>query len=427
VIVERADTEAPVYVRTPSLDIRNHIEIHPTLNSQSTQNEKQLIEDVLPSVFDAVWPKTSPPWKLIVVPFTTDQPQSGKKRARCFLALVYSHSIGDGISGLAFHRTLLSTLQSPPLEARRNEEDFTEPSSSQPYPAPFDTAERLPISWSFMLSPFLAVYLPKFISSAFGFRAAYTSITPTTWTATPASYNPANYHTAVHIMELDAATIEALLKTCRKHNAKLTALLHQVIVRALSKCLPANGAVDTFNSQTALNMRRTVNISDDQMGLFVSGYADAHPRVNPSDPDFMKDIWEAAAKMTTNLATSAVQLQDQPIGLLRFLPSVRSWTLGKIGGQRDGSYEISNLMAFDSVSASSTSSQTCKLEKLVFSQPANAMSSPLTFNIVSVKGGSLVCVVSWQVGALGLENDEDEKGFVSRICKEIEQCLTTLE
>jgi hypothetical protein len=423
-IVDRVETEAPVYVRVPSLDLRNHVEIFQTLNIPKNQDEMKIIASVLPSFFDPAWPKSIPPWKLIVLPFPKDESSESKKRARYFLALVYSHSVGDGISGLAFHRTLLSALQQP-LKANENENSFVVPSSTQPFPAPFDTTERLPISWSFMLSPFLATYLPKFVSSALGYRAAYTNITPTTWTATPVSYDPVNYLTAIEIMEIDSATVANAIKICRKNNAKLTALMLQLIVKALSKYLPHSSAVDNFVSQTAINMRRAVDISDDQMGLFVSGYADVHSLMNSSDRQTNK-MWESASKMTKSLALSAAQLEDQPIGLLRFLPSIRSWTLGKLGHTRDTSYEISNLMIFDPATVPSSRSNACHLEKLVFSQPANAMSSPLTFNIVSVKGGNLVCVVSWQMGVLGLE-DGDEKAFVNRICEEIVQGFKELE
>jgi hypothetical protein len=385
----------------------------------------KIVEEVLPSILDAAWPKAIPPWKLIVLPFPKDELEN---RVRCFLAFSFSHSLGDGISGLAFHRSFLDALQEPRV-AHGEIHDFTVHSSSQPFPEPFDTPERLPISWSFLLSPLLSVYLPKFASSALGFRAAATTITPGTWTATPGFYDASNHHTAVKILELSASTISNAVKVCRSHNTKLTALMHQFIVRALSKCLPDDSDSDNFVSGTAINMRPATSVSGNEMGLFVSGYFDVHPRLNTSGAND-EDLWNHASAMTSALATASMKLQDQPIGLLRYLPSVRSWTLGKLGQKRDGSYEISNLVAFDAspslASGSGKGQSKCTLEKLVFSQPANAVSSPLTFNVVSVKGGSLVCVVSWQVGALGLD-ESGEREFVERVCEVIHNGFHALD
>jgi hypothetical protein len=424
-IVERVETEAPIYVRVPSLDLRNHVDITRTANLSQCQDETRIVEDAIPSILDATWPKAIPPWKLTVLPFLND---GLKNRARCFLAFSFSHSLGDGISGLAFHRSLLDALQEP---RKINEEAdvLTAPSSSKLFPEPFDTPERLPISWSFFLSPFLSVYLPKFISAALGFRTAVTTITPGTWTATPGFYDTANHHTAVKILEFDASTVSNAVKVCRKHNAKLTALIHQIIIRALSECLPEDMDRDNFVSGTAINMRPAIGVSDNQMGLFVSGYFDVHSCLNTAHAND-EELWDNASTMSSALANASVKLQDQPIGLLRYLPSVRSWTLGKLGQKRDSSYEISNLVTFDASPPSAASpgkgASKCTLEKLVFSQPANTVSSPLTFNIVSVKAGSLVCVVSWQIGALGLD-EGDEKEFVKRVCEVIDKRLRTLD
>ena len=115
--------------------------------------------------------------------------------------------------------------------------------------------------------------------------------------------------------------------------------------------------------------------------------------------------------MTKKLAECAVTLQDQAIGLLRYIPSIKKWTLGKIGSLRDSSYEVSNLLVFDG----SGEGNQCRITNMVFAQPASPPSAPLVFNFVSVKGGSLMCAITWQEGALGIPL-EKEKAFVDEIC-----------
>jgi hypothetical protein len=100
---------------------------------------------------------------------------------------------------------------------------------------------------------------------------------------------------------------------------------------------------------------------------------------------------------------------------------MRSWTSGKLGGQKDSSYELSNLLAFDA--GPQAEDAKWKLGNMVFAQPANVTGSPLNFNVVARKGGDLVCSVTWQVGALG---QEDENGFVEKVNGEIVKCIDHL-
>jgi hypothetical protein len=205
--------------------------------------------------------------------------------------------------------------------------------------------------------------------------------------------------------------VENALRLSRTHDAKLTATIHQLIIRALSNALP-DCNITNFVSGTALSMRGAVGASFYEWGLYVSGYYEVHPRVDAATGHLVSDaVWAAASSMTKNLAECAVMLQDQAIGLLRYAPSIRSWTLGKIGGQRDCSYEVSNLLVFDG----SGQENQCKIMKMVFCQPATPSSAPLVFNFVSVKGGSLMCAVNWQEGALGIPL-EKETAFVDEIC-----------
>lgn len=295
----------------------------------------------------------------------------------------------------------------------------------------FDTAKTLPISWGFFLVPALGTYLPKFLASALGFRAAANEITPTTWLGAPVFHNKADHRTGVRVCALNDATITAVLRACKSHNTKFTPLFHQLILQALSTSLPAaNSQIDAFVSTTALNMRHLIGVSNDQIGLYVSGFYDMHSR--PTSP---ADIWDSARVMGEKLHACASTLQDQAIGLLRYLPSIHAWTAAKIGSVRDGSYEVSNLLVFDpevseqgglEVSKSSESNMSWNLGDVLFSQPGNAPSAPMTFNLVSRKGGSFVCVVSWQVGALAVGSEEEEHAFVEKVWQEIERQLVAL-
>ena len=71
-----------------------------------------------------------------------------------------------------------------------------------------------------------------------------------------------------------------------------------------------------------------------------------HPRVNTSEA-VGEDTWNSARSITRSLAESATKREDQPLGLLRYAPSIRGWLQGKLGSRRDSSYEVSNLGVLD--------------------------------------------------------------------------------
>ncbi|RDW91795.1 hypothetical protein BP5796_01189 [Coleophoma crateriformis] len=398
ITVAKAETESPHYEFCPRLDLSQHIQIL----ERGDDSELKTIERVLPSILDAQWPPSIPAWKIVVLPFS---------QTRCFIGFSFSHNLGDGMTAMAFHRSFLDALQQPRLIT----DLICTPTLKQLSP-PFDSAQTLPISWSFLLSPLLGEYLPESIASIFGFRASASSITPGTWTGSSVFYSPETYRTGVHILSIDACTVEQTLKACRMHGAKMTGLIHQFIITALSDLLPQPHKFDNLAFATAMNMRNAVGVSKDEMGLFVSGYFQTQPLQNPTLGAQGEFSWALARSITETLAAKANELSDNPVGLLRYVSTMRSWTVSKLGHCRDGSYELSNLLSFQP----SSSVEKCSVTEMVFCQPTNVTSAPLTFNIVSTSGGPMNITVDWQVGALAMGSYEDEVNFVSSMCKHVE-------
>lgn len=347
-----------------------------------------------------------PPWRVDIVALSSQNP----KQDRIFIAFAYSHSHGDGKSGLIFHRALLDGLDAiheTPIES------VIHPPKT-PLPTPLDNSLR--ISWSYLLGPLLGTYLPALITNALSMPTAITPVTSRTWTGAPIFHNPTTFRTSMEILYISNPSLTNALLTCRKHNTKLTAFIHEAILSALRRHLPAND----FVSETPIDLRKCLPGSRDRdMGVFASTTYDLTKAFNTSEEH---DPMLAAVSFTAQLAKIATTLQDQPVGLLRYIRDVRSWTLGQLGKKRDTSYELSNIMVFE---PSSTASGTNRwhVEKAIFSQPANVTGSPIAFNAVSVRDGGLVITATWQAGALGVE---DEGKFVKSLCVGIETAFTEL-
>lgn len=404
-IVKNKRTEQPYYEASQNVNLENHISI--ITDDHSGEEENLTIQKVLPAILDRPWLADLPPWRIVVIPLTSKDITV----KRCFIAFSFSHTLGDGMVGGAFHRTFLNACRQ---SSGAEDASFLVTPPSRTLSAPFDTPETLPISWSYLLGPLTAVYLPKFLGNLLGLRASASTVDAGTWVGSPIFFDPiATEKSRVRILEIEAPLVQNALQVSREHDTKLTGTMHQMILRALSKAIP-NADITNFVSGTPVDMRAATGTPGLTWGLFVSGYYEVHPR--PSDASALSDeTWAAASSMTKNISACAARLQDQAIALLRYVPAIREWTRSKIGQQRDSSYELSNLLAFDNMDGAN---QNCTISKMVFSQPGNAPSAPLVFNVISVKGGSLVCTVSWQAGALGIPLDE-ERSFVNGICSSI--------
>ncbi|OQD86976.1 hypothetical protein PENANT_c006G09570 [Penicillium antarcticum] len=405
VVVKGSHTEKPAYEGVPTINLDDHISIiqNEVQSGPDSNEETKIIQNTLAPILDRPWPNGIPPWRIVVLLLSARDSTT----KRCFIAFSFSHTLGDGMVGIAFHRTFIEAWRQTNNPHDKTSTITMNP-SNQTIPEPFDTPARLPISWKYLLGPLVAIYLPKFLAEFLVLRAGASTVDAKTWTGSRI-FEPVptlGSNSRVRILEIEAPLVQKALKASRDHDSKITAVIHQFIIRALSKAIPSR-EVTNFVSGTPVDMRASVGIPALTWGLYVSGYYEVHPRLptgtHAGESELSDEMWTAASLMTKRLAECGSRLQDQAIGLLRYAPSIRGWMLGKIGSQRDSSYELSNLLAFDG----GNTGDGCKISKMVFSQPGNCLSAPLVFNIISVKGGSLVCTVSWQVGALSMSAEEE--------------------
>jgi hypothetical protein len=416
--VADAETESPSFHFCPRVDLSHHIQIlHADGSDVTREKEGQIIERALPQILDSKWASGLPPWKVVVIPFS---------KTRCFISFSFSHSLADGTSGLAFHNTFINALLQQTVFDSQNQAKDTmihTPKKLRLSP-PFDTAQNLPISWSFLLAPLLATFLP----SSLGFKSHIDPITSKTWTGSSMFYSPETFKTNARILSIDVVAVDRALKTCRANGVKLTGLIHQFIVAALFESFPDPQQYSNLAAQTAIDMRQLVNTSKEEMGLYISGEKQILQAPQKTDQG-AEALWESAKLTTEKLAAAVSRRQDHAVGLLRYLNNMHSWTKAKIGERRDASYEVSNLLSFRPQPGASSISEDgpgCSIVGMVFAQPADATGAPLSFNIVSVANGPLVIAITWQAGALDVEPKIREADFVDKICENIKGSFDNL-
>jgi len=361
---------------------------------------------------------------------------------------------------MAFHHTFLEELQNQQQQANtsstiNNNNPITTTISTKtlpPLPPSIESAAKLTITWQYLLSPLLGAYLPNFISSILGISTSYNSSDSKAWKATPFSYNPRNHNTGLDLITLDAKTLIDLLRICRTKGAKLTGILHQAVVHALSLALTARGKLNdttTFVATTPLDLRNLVSEHNKTNNTFincVSGANETLPAHPPRDIHITEATWARARQTSTYLASRASTLIDQPIGLLAYLSNYKTYMQKQLGNRRSDTYEISNLgniiplptnladpmldtaaqgikqKVMDSIAGHRTTTTGWTIEQMVFVQPANAIGAALNFNVVSTSRGGLIMTVTWQRVVLGLE---DEGGFAREVCGHVEKFLVS--
>lgn len=424
VTIEDMHTERAFYNRATTIDINNHIQIaqkDDIIDKELALDELMKIEQHFMSILKIPWTSAAPPWKIIVVPLS--KPGS-PGISRCLITFVFSHTLGDGIGGLAFHHTLLDAFR----KSKDGGKSMLHTTPEGELAPAFDTPERLPISWSYLIAPLLGALLPTWLGKILNLKASVANNDAGTWTGAPMFVDPSDSTASrVKLLEIPPEDVMRALAVARKNGAKLTAVMHQLIIRALDRAVP-DPNVTNWLSHTAVNMRRAVGVSDREMGLFVTGCFQSYSRINEYSCISEED-WTAARSLTQKLAESATVTKDQPIGLLRYVPSIRNWMKGKMGQDREESYDISNLGAFsdsDSRKFSLNGTRRCELSKMLFSHSACPTGAPLIISTVSVKGGSLIVSLGWKPGALGISKTSED-GFVDGVRESLREGFRTLE
>jgi hypothetical protein len=419
-VILEADTESPEFATPKALDLDTHLEIRSTDDVPENTYIEKLLAQISDEQFHSL--QTTPPWKVVLVSLPHDK---GSGASRLLVLFTNYHSHGDGRSGLAFQNSFYTGL-SQYLRQADHSESQVEPVCQAPttelLPA-IEDGGHLTLSWSYLVSPLLGTYLPKSLVSFLGLRDSWLSSEVDIWRGKDTTFDPQDHSTGLVLVTIESSTIRRVLQHCRAKRTTFTGLLEHLIARSLTA--PDGGAVgtSTFNAGVAVDMRHLFQgvYSSASMMNCVTGYSeiiqyDHSQEEHEWATDPSSQLWEAARKTTASLKLAASTLHNQPIGLLQYLKAFRPWTTGLIGKERDMSFEISNLGAFSPALPDEDDGCDLSIEKVVFSQPAKASGSLLDFNPVSVKGGSLVMTVTWQLGVLGLSGDMEEMAFVRKVC-----------
>ncbi|MCJ1397463.1 hypothetical protein MMC11_000656 [Xylographa trunciseda] len=341
---------------------------------------------------DEQWPIDKKPlWKLIVM----REPQVVSDTSICItlhIAFVYHHVIGDGLSGAAFHASLLQELKN--IEQARQDPQEAPKAIDIQLPVsliePIEKMICLPLSWPFLIKQVVQEYAPRWLVGT----------SSPLWAGLPVqTLDRYPFRSRVRLISIPVDGVESLLKESRENNVTLTSLLTAALVSTLADALPE---APRFIGTTAYTLRRVTGTSMkdmvNQTSAFETNYsADFLDGIkkNSNPAERVKSFWKTAgyfhAQMQDELARCP---RDNLVGLLPYVSDHVKYYQKKIGRAREATWELSNLGVFKTTQGMEPGNW--RLEDMTFTQGAQPVGSAFAVNCVSVQGGPLTIAITWQ-------------------------------
>ncbi|KAF9461246.1 alcohol acetyltransferase [Collybia nuda] len=345
-------TSQPSFGRLPGVDLSRVVEVLDSDNLQAAF-EAQLSRPFITS-------SDMPLWRVVIM-------------RNHYVIFAWHHAIGDGLSGLAFHRALLASLKKVPVISSDVKTYVPIPPTTLLFPA-IETLTSLSPSWWKILQEIYDLFAPT--SWTRGASA---------WTGNSVTVNVA-LKTRVRFIELTPEDVQALLTQCRLHGATLTSTYHVLATSVLSALISGTKS-ETISSYVPVSLRNIAGTSPDT-------FCDHVSTVHTYPPIQSTFSWVDATTFSSLLRSSTLKTR-QEIGMLKFLfGQYEAYFKGKIGQKRQGGLELSNLGRFD-IQKPGIGDESWSTMRMAFAQCDSIVGSALKLNCVGDSLGGITIAVTW--------------------------------
>ena len=385
------DTRKPYWVRLPRIDLRDCVifvsrscardeearetdgELAAILEEQHNQDFKgKSLVGELPTPF----------WRVVVVLGEEDKISSSLQ-----ICFIFHHALADTISGLAFHRSLLSALLRQEKVGTVDDEVAHEINMVQtpdlPLLPPLEDLHPLPLSFRCIWNEAKATLFPESTSGLWAGAPV------------PAVVIPNNYKTRFQFFTVAQTTTSRFVAICRANDATVTSTLQLLIADALFAQIPSY--LTTLNVESAISFRRFLDpemINDDSMGCFVSRYLYSHQRKSDSAEPIDHFTWGESRRIRKTIeAELEKDGRDNIIGMSRFIFSHNHFFKSMAGKPRETSFELSNVGIFKAREKEKESDW--GIGRIVFSQSADITGAAFEISVVTGNDESLSIGFSW--------------------------------
>lgn len=383
-------TSAPYFVRLPSIELSKAVSI-----VADAQSLEEVVSANLATPFET--DSISPLWRLVVLPDNT-------------AIFAYHHAIGDGQSGLAFHRSFLAALNNLPEVVLESDNIVMVPQDLALEP-PTEELTDTSVSFGGMLHTFYDVLAPA------SWKAGASA-----WTGNTIVTQP-SLKTNVRLWEIPSAEVSAFLRICKSHKTTLTGAFHTISVIVLSRLIATTGQshkYKTIHTAVPLSLRRYTGTSPDAMCDQASAYSAYPPITTPTPGRSPAESfpWDAASQYINSLR-KGMKASLEVIGTIKYLFSLgidKDFFVGKLGKKRDYTLEISNVGTFSAKGRDEATQGRWNIESMYFGQCDPICGAAIKMNVVGSPSGTVNVAFTWGEGAVDNEMaDAFITGFKSEL------------
>ncbi|KAJ7625533.1 alcohol acetyltransferase [Roridomyces roridus] len=312
-----------------------------------------------------------------------------------FVVFIFHHAIGDGLSGVAFHQSLLAALQNTVLSDGSAVVQVPPSISLQP---PIEAVTSLRPSLGKMLYEVFSLFAPS------SWKPLHTA-----WTGNPVPNNRL-LRTHVKLLTFSAEEMANFTKVCRSHGASITSAIYILAVATASRLVPLNNTppYKTLSTNVAISLRDVARTPGTVMCDYVSTHH-TFPTINPAFS------WPAAAAYARELQRQKQGVARQEIGMLMLLfGNIAGFLRSKLGQKRGATFEVSNL---GRVAASTEGPW--RLGRMIFAQCDSVIGPALKVNVVGDPSGGLSVCLTWGEEAI-------EKSLAESFASQFQEGLRAL-
>ncbi|KAL4755962.1 putative alcochol-O-acetyl transferase crmB [Aspergillus foveolatus] len=434
------DTPVPHFAALKTLDLKRSVKFlrrsKPGQSSERRESEgsednelDSILEEQHNTGFNS--DGTLPFWRLIILE-DTQLPKTPSFTA----SFIYHHAIGDGVSGLVFHRELRSALDAAFAASRNTQAQGTGPKTTLMVD---DEASILP--------PLEALHpLPLPIPNPASADANSTLTQPQAasqkeWTGGPIQ-TPCKSHWSS--FTLSPATSHAFVAECKARKRSVTAVLSSIVANALFDALSEKN-VDVLTCIIPLNLRPWLSIPRDEAEGAIGTYFDAtRARLvrahtsNASDPKPKPGTgpgtegpagWDRAEQVSSALGSYLANTSPSgepytAIAAFLGIDDLGAVFQSLIGSPRDAAFEVTNVGLFEPAStppptteeATTKSDSHWEISTVRLSRSAAVTGAAVTVSVATGGDGGLAIGFTWQEGVV-------EEDVVKRVKEGIRSCF----
>ncbi|KAJ6534673.1 alcohol acetyltransferase [Mycena vulgaris] len=347
--LENESTSSAAFTRLQTIDLSHLVQFTDNHNLQTA------LESQLAQAFDT--DADFPLWRIQVLTDNT-------------VILAMHHVIGDGLSAIAFHASLLDALRN---STARDASSFARIPNTTSLSPPIEAVTSLRPSLGTIIAEVLKLYAPKSWT-----RARFA------WSGNPVQKAP-SLKTNLRLMSFPPQEVAAFCDICRTHRASLTSAFYVLTVAIISRMIARDPArYKTISSAVPISLREICGIPRDVM----CDYASAHYTYPRANPEF---TWAAAARYAVELRKQKSKAREN-VGMLRFLSrDYVPYMTSHLGTKRASGFALSNLGRFDAPTAEGT----WNIGHTVFAQCDVVIGAAFKLNVVCDPSGAMNVALTW--------------------------------